>query len=188
VGLFRRREPLHERLAREGGLNPPDQRPPLDPRPPWQETGVHGVHRARDWDATVTAEAPDIEGDHATFVTLPDGSLLVEDGSDSSLEPLAAAVEQEVPAPYRAQAVRQNERLWAVQARRLEVLKLKEAPEGDTLDLTHTSDETTLRVDGERAFGSVRALEERGAREGREYSVHAERLDGELWEVKASAL
>jgi hypothetical protein len=188
MGLFRRREPLHERLAREGGLNPPAAPPPLDPRPPWQETGVHGVHRARDWDATVTAEAPDIEGDHATFVALPDGSLLVEDGSDSSLEPLAAAVEQEVRAPYRAQAVRQNERLWAVQARRLEVLKLKDAPEGDTLDLTHTSDETTLRVDGERVFGSVRALEERGAREGREYSVHAERLDGELWEVKASAL
>jgi hypothetical protein len=188
VGLFRRREPLHERLAREGGLNPPAAPTPLDPRPAWQETGVHGVHRARDWDATVTVEAPDIEGDHATFVALPDGSLLVEDGSDSSLEPLAAAVEQEVPAPYRAHAVRQNERLWAVQARRLEVLKLKDAPEGDTLDLTHTGDETTLRVDGERAFGSVRALEERGAREGREYSVHAERLDGELWEVRASAL
>jgi hypothetical protein len=188
VAFFRRREPLHERLAREGGLNPPAEPAQLDPRPPWQETGVHGVHRAREWDATVTAEAPDIDGDRATFVALPDGSLLVEDGSDSSLEPLAAAVEQEVRAPYRARAVRQNERLWAVQARRLEVLKLRDAPAGDALDLTHTSDETVLQVDGERVFGSVPELEERGAREGREYSVHAERLDGDLWEVKASAL
>ena len=188
MAFFRRREPLHERLAREGGLNPPAEPAQLDPRPPWQETGVHGVHRAREWDVTVTAEAPDIDGDRATFVALPDGSLLVEDGSDSSLEPLAAAVEQEVRAPYRARAVRQNERLWAVQARRLEVLKLRDAPAGDALDLTHTSDETVLQVDGERVFGSVPELEERGAREGREYSVHAERLDGDLWEVKASAL
>jgi hypothetical protein len=188
VPLFRRREPLHERLAREGGLNPPAEQAQLDPRPPWQETGVHGVHRAREWDATVTAEAPDLEGDRATFVALPDGSLLVEDGSDGDLSPLAAAVEQEVPAPYRARAARQNERLWAVQARRLEVLKLRGATVGDTIDLTRTSEETALRVDGERVFGSVPELEERGAREGREYSVHAERLDGDLWEVRASAL
>ncbi len=93
-----------------------------------------------------------------------------------------------MPAPYRARAVRQNERLWAVQARRLDVLKIKEAPEGDTLDLTHTREDTELQADGRRIFGSVRALEERGAREGPEYSVHAERLDGDLWEVRAAAL
>lgn len=188
VGLFGRREPLHVRLAREGGLEARDDTQQIDPRPAWQEAGIHGIPRAREWDATVTVDAPDVEGDRAMFVTLPDGSLLVEDGPDTSLEPLAAAVEQELPAPYRAQAVRQNERLWAVQARRLDVLKIKETPEGDTLDLTHTRDETELKADGQRIFGSVRALEERGAREGREYSVHAERLDGDLWEVKAAAL
>lgn len=188
MGLFGRREPLHERLAREGGLVAPDETRQIDPRPPWQEMGVHGVARAREWDATVTVNAPDVEGDRATFVALPDGSLLVEDGPDTSLEPLAAAVEQELPAPYRARAARQGDRLWAVQASRLEVLKIKVAPEGDTLDLTHTRDENELKADGVRVFGSVRELEERGAREGREYSVHAERLDGDLWEVKAAAL
>ena len=33
-----------------------------------------------------------------------------------------------------------------------------------------------------------RVMEERGAREGAEYTVHAERLDGDFWEVKATAL
>ena len=32
------------------------------------------------------------------------------------------------------------------------------------------------------------ALEERGAREGEAYAVHAERLEGALFEVRASAL
>ena len=56
------------------------------------------------------------------------------------------------------------------------------------LDLTRTDDGNDFRVDGERVFGSVRALEERGAREGRAFTVHAERLDGDLWEIEASAL
>lgn len=189
MGLFRRREPLHVRLAREGGLVVPAQREEhIDPRPSWQEIAVHGVQRAREWDATVTAEAPDVEGDRATFVAMPDGSLLVEDGADTSLEPLAAAVEMELKPPYRARAVRQGESLWAIQARRIDVLKINGAPEGDSLDLTRTADAAELRVDGERVFGSVRELEERGAREAKAFTIHAERLDGDLWEVEASAL
>ena len=129
-----------------------------------------------------------IEGDAVRFVALPDGTLLVEEGPDDSLEPLATAVEQELPAPYRARAARQGETLWAVQARRIEVIELRDAPEGDAIDLTHTADGTTLAVDDARIFGSLPTLDERGAREGREYTVHAERLDGDLWEVRAAAL
>jgi hypothetical protein len=182
VGLFRRREPLHERLAREGGLVA------REPRAPWQEVGIHGLPRPRSADVTVTAEAPDVEGDAARWVALPDGTLLVEEGPDSSLDPLAAAVEQELPPPYRARAARQNATLWAVQATRLEVLALPDAPDGDALELTRADGETTLSVDGRQVFGSLRALEERGEREGREFAVRAERLDGDLWEVRAAAL
>ena len=185
MSLFRRREPLHERLAREGGLGAPAS---LDPRTAWQETGIHGIQRPREWDATVTADAPGIEGDAVRFVALPDGSLLVEEGPDDSLEPLAAAVEQELRPPYRARGARQGESLWAVQARRIEVLELPDAPDGETIDLTHTAEGSEVAVDEQRIFGSVPALEERGARAGREYAVHAERLDGDLWEVRATAL
>ena len=161
---------------------------PVDTRTPWQETGVHGLARPREWDATVMAEAPDVEGDTVRFVALPDGSLLVEEGAEGSLEPLAAAVEQALRAPYRAQGARQSESVWAVQARRIEVLELPGAREGDALDLTHTAEGTVFAVDEQRVFGSLPALEERGAREGRDYAVHAERLEGDLWEVRAAAL
>jgi hypothetical protein len=182
LGFFRRDEPAHVRLAREGGLVE------REPRAPWREVGVHGVQRAREWDATVTTEAEGIDGDGATFVALPDGSLMVEEGPDSSLQTLADAVERELRPPYRARAARVDGDLWGIQARRIEVIALPNGPGGDVLDLAHTDDGSDFRVDGERVFGSVRALEERGAREGRSFAVHAERLDGDLWEVRASAL
>jgi len=171
LGFFRRDEPAHVRLAREGGLVE------REARAPWREVGVHGVQRAREWDATVTTEAGGIEGDAATFVALPDGSLLVEEGPDSSLQPLADAVERELRPPYRARAARVDGDLWGVQARRIEVREIKDQP-GDSLELTSDG----LRIDGQRAFGSVRELEGLGD------VVRAERLDGDLWEVRASAL
>ena len=182
MSLFGRKESLHERLAREGGLVE------NEPSAPWREVGIHGMQRAREWDATVAAVVPDVEGDAATFVALPDGSLLVEEGPDSSLQGLADAVERELKPPYRARAARQQDDLWAVQARQIEVIDLSDAPGGDALDLTQTAEDRVLRVDGERVFGTVPELEARGQREGRDYAVHAERLDGDLWEVKASAL
>jgi hypothetical protein len=185
MGLFRRREPLHVQLAREGGLI---EQPVAVPPPLWQEPGITGLWRPRASDTVATVEAPDIEGDAVRFVALPDGTLLVEEGGDSPLEPLAAAVEEKLPAPYRARAVRRGEALWAVEAMRIEVLALPDAPAGDTIDVTRTSDGTTVAVEGEQIFGSLPALEQRGEQEGSEYTVHAERLDGDLWEIKASAL
>jgi hypothetical protein len=172
LGLFRRSEPLHERLAREGGLVEPE------PRAPWREVGIHGMQRAREWDATLTVDAPGIEGDSATFVALPDGSLLVEEGSESSLQPLADAIEQELKPPYRARAARQDGDLWAVQAKRIRVMTIRRAPDGNEIELTRDG----LVVDGERAFGSVPELQGLGD------VVRAERLDGDLWEVWTSAL
>jgi hypothetical protein len=187
VPLFRRRESLHERLAREGGLGAKDAGP-IDLRPAWMDVGIHGMQRPRDWEVTVTVDAPDVEGDTVRFVTLPDGSVLVEDGADTELEPLASAVEQELKPPYRARAARQDESLWAVQAKRIEVLEIPDGPQGDEIELAHTADGTTYALDGAQQFGSVPVLEQRGAREGAEYTVHAERLDGDLWEIRASAL
>jgi hypothetical protein len=182
LGLFGRKEPLHERLAREGGMVE------REPRAPWREVGIHGMQRAREWDVTVTTEAAGVEGDAATFVVLPDGSVLVEEGADSSLQALADAVEQELRPPYRARAARIRGDLWGVQARRIEVIELRDAPAGDALDLTETGEGRVMRVDGQQVFGTVPELEARGEREGREYAVHAERLDDDLWEVRASAL
>jgi hypothetical protein len=176
---FRRREPLHERLAREGGLA---MRDPADTRPNWGEVGIHGVARPREWDAVVTVEA-DVEGDEVRFVALPDGVLLVESGSDA-VAPLAEAVERSVEPPYRAEAVRRSAAAWAVAARRIRVLELA-GQDGDELELTFGPEGRSVVVDGRPRFGSLPALEPLVEGGGH---VRARRLDGPLWEIEATRL
>jgi hypothetical protein len=183
MGLFRR-ESLHERLAREGGLEQPAPRGIQG----WNDlVGIHGLARQREWDAVVTADAPDVEGSEVDFVALPDGSLLVEqEEGDGSLDPLAAAVEEQIAPPYRAHGVRKTDMLWAVSARRIEVARFE--AEGERLELTQTPDGRALHVDGMPAFGSVPPLEQLGEAAGPSFAVQAERLDADLWEVRVASL
>ena len=176
MSLFRRSEPLHVRLAREGGLPFGDDRP----KPPWDISGVHGLHRPRQWDAVVTVSAPELAGERAAFVALGDGSLVIEEGSDD-LEELAAALDAAVSPPYRAEAVRRDGGLWAVAASSIEVVELSGVG-GSEIELVSHGHERTLVIDGERSFGTVTALERHG------HVVRARRIDGELWEVEAHPL
>ena len=182
---FRRRKPLHQRLAEAGGLVPRDDGP-LDSRPPF-ETGIHGIARPRQWDAVVTVEA-ELPGDAARFVALPDGTLLVEEGPDE-LQALADAVEAQLAPPYRAEAVRREGGLWAVAANGIDVLRLAEDLGGDEIELAVQGDHHTLLVDGAQVFGSAPTLERLAAgRHGDAWVVRAARLDGDLWEVRTAAL
>ncbi len=155
-------------------------------RPGWMETGIHGVHRAREWDAVVTVDAEGVKGDRARFVALADESLLIEEGDE--VDPLADALEGVVPPPYRAEAVRRGETQWAVGIRRIAVVELPEDPGGDQLTLTVRDGERTLLVDGASIFGSIPALEELGASRGESYVVEAHRLEGALWEIRVTPL
>jgi len=177
LSVFRRKESLHEKLAREGGLVETETT-----AAPWDKAGIHGVARPRRWDAVVTAEA-ELDGDSARFVALPDGSLLVEEGPDD-VAPLAEAVERELKAPYRAEAVRRGTRTWAVAARRIQVVALP-GVEGEEIGLALRDGQRSLVVDGSRAFGSVPALEELGSDP---FAVQATRLDGDLFEIELSRL
>jgi hypothetical protein len=180
VSLFRRK-PLHERLAEEGGLVEATAGPLFTGTIP--EAGIHGVPRERQYDAVVTVEAPDVQGESALFVALEDGSLLVEEG-EGDLTPLADAIEQEVARPYRASAIRRGGSQWAVAAHSLRVLELPE-PGGDEIELAVHGDEKTLVVDGNRSFGTIPELE--ALTEG-DVVIRASRLDGDLWEVRVDSL
>lgn len=184
--VFRRREPLHARLAREGGLGASSP-PPHDTTPRWGAVGIHGVARPREWDAVATADAPALAGDSVAFVALPDGTLVVdEEVEDGALAPLAEALERSLRPPYRAEAVRRGER-WAVAGRSIGVAELPPSVQGEALELTVHEGRRELRIDGEPTFGSIPALQWlAGDRES--YVVRAERVDGNLWEVRVSPL
>jgi hypothetical protein len=170
-----KRKPLHERLAKAGGLLEPEGE---DNRAPWDKAGIHGVHRPREWDEVTTVEA-DLEGERARFVVLPNDDIVIEDGPDD-VEPLADALS--LDPPHRVEAVRRTEGVWAVAARSIEVAELP-GIDGSELQLTRHGDARSLVVDGERRFGSIPALERPG-----DFTVRAKRLDGDLWEIEASLL
>jgi hypothetical protein len=157
-----RREPLHKKLAREARLEQGAEEGMVDPGPHWGVTGIHGVPRPRRWDAVASAEAPGLTGDEIHFVALPNGDLVVdEDEPPDTLGPLADAIEQTLEAPYRAEAVRQGEGVWAVAARRLVVSSFE--AQGDELE----------RI---------------GREQGEHHVVRASRLDGDAWEIEADPL
>jgi hypothetical protein len=200
VPFWRRRgeeEPAHERLAREAGIDlgyegaahgvEPVERIPL--LEAFREAGIHGLHRQRRWDAVASAEAPELDGDQIDFVTLPDGTVLVDDEvPEGALSPLADALEQELSPPYRASAVRREGVVWAVAANRIEVVAVPEDVEGDTVSLAVQGEERTLLVDERPAWADVPTLEAFAAERHADFVLHAERLDGDLWAVKVNPL
>jgi hypothetical protein len=196
MGLFRREKPLHERLADEGGITDSLTEPVAGlsaDTPGWDgeqrgEPGIHGVPRAKRWDTVSNAEAPALTGDAVHFVALTDGTLVVdEDEPDGAVASLADAVEQAIPPPYRAEAVRKGPQTWAVGASRIAIASVPGLT-GDQAELTSTREGRVLRIDGRTTMGSARELERLGEIEGTEYVVLAKRLDGHLWEVEATAL
>jgi hypothetical protein len=205
VRFFRREEPLHIRLAREAGVDlngePAVEDSPPDPPgetgslwwdaaapeertapSPWRDGyggGSVGLPRFPEWDAVATATV-ELAGSRAVFVALPSGDLVIEEGPDS-VQPLADAIESELGPPYRAEAVRRGENLWAIGARRIEVVTLP-GIHGDEIELTNRDGHRTLVVDGERSFGSIPALERPDT------VCRASRIDGDVWEVTFGAL
>ena len=103
------------------------------------------------------------------------------------MRPLADAVETQLNPPYRAEATRRGERLWAVGARKIQVARLEEEIGGDTVEMAVQDGERTVLVDGALAFGSFASLE-RLAAGTPSYVIRADRLDGDVWEVRVSPL
>jgi hypothetical protein len=201
---FRRKETLNERLIREAGLevgttggDPLPEHDPADLQDSWFDerallpferlSGEVTAARPRRWDAVVSADAPGVRGREVDFVTLPDGTVVVEDGdSEGDLSALADAVETRLTAPYRAQGIRQGEGVWAVAARRIEVVSF--TADGDEVTLSEHGGNRTMTADGVDTVASVPELEEVGRRQGDSYVVRAQRIDGDLWEVTAHPL
>ncbi|MHB8643388.1 MAG: hypothetical protein ACYDA3_10965 [Gaiellaceae bacterium] len=165
-----RREPVHVTLGRV--LNPTEDR-----RAPWNAVGVHGLQRPREWDEVRTVDAK-LPGDRAEFVVLED-AIVIDSGPDD-VSVLVDALT--LDPPYRAEAVKRDEGVWAVAAKRIDVVHLP-GVEGNEIELTQVRGERTLVVDGARGFGSIPSLEREG-----DFALHARRLDGDLFEVRVDQI
>jgi hypothetical protein len=206
VGLFKREKPLHEQLAEEGGLDLSDDlaagsrdlaEPPAEeerqvsiaemvmgPKLSADLLAIHGIPRAREWDAMATAEAPGLPGDSIEFVALEDGSLVIDDDiPDDALTPLADVLEGGIAAPYHAFALRQSENIWSVAALRIRVVEVPEDVPGDKVDLVVNGEDRTVLIDDVESNMTVPSLEEFAAQQFGSFVLQASRLDDVLWEV-----
>jgi hypothetical protein len=103
----------------------------------------------------------------------------------SALKPLADALN--LAPPYRAEAVRRDERHWAAAAARIRVVDLP-GVEGDEAEVVVNGGVTATHVDDRPWPAGLPALEAVGRAEGAAFVVRARRLAGSLWEVESTAL
>jgi len=158
------------------------QPPGLGGDPGLGVAGVTGMPRGRTWDATASAQAPDLVGDTITFVTLDDGTVVVDQNEpDDSLAPLADAIERTLTPPYRAAAVRSREDVWAAVAEKVTIVELA-GVDGDVVELSVVNGQQELEIDGKRAEQPPSGLEKLAAEHG-DVSLHAERVDRDIFAV-----
>jgi hypothetical protein len=194
MGFLRRDEPLHEKLAREGGLDFPrsthDLAGPLDPDHPLQQiAGIHGVPRPREWDAVASADAPGVPGDELEFVVLEDGTLIVdEDVPEGALSPLADALEITIDPPYHAYARRRKQDVWAAAAFVVDIVEVPEELPGDTVSIAVQDGLREALVGGRHYGDRIQSLEQYAEADFEAYALEATRLDGALWEVTVNPL
>jgi len=140
------------------------------------------------WDLVTSVTAPGIAGDEVQFVTLPEGDMIVDtETGDGDLSPIADAVEKQLKPPYRVLGRREDNDVWGVAARAIDVVELH-FEGGDEIELVENEGSTELRVDGELRHEPIPELERAGETLGSDFVVQADRLDGDLWEIRVSAL
>jgi hypothetical protein len=214
MGFFRRRpeETLNEQQLREAGLAPAGDTPPSENRPnsvtaspngpvdpyagtypadeSWWGTLNRAMARPAVWDLVTTAHVAGIAGDRVEFATLPAGDVIVDtESGDGDLSPLADEFEKQLKPPYRVLARREpgEDDLWGIAARTIDVVELH-FDGGDEIELVQNEGSTELRVDGEPRHEQIPELERAGEALGSDFVVQADRLDGDLWEIRVSAL
>ena len=144
--------------------------------------GVMGVGPGRTWDAIVAAHAPSLTGDSVTFVALEDGTLIVnEDIPDGSLAPVADALEEMVPPPYRAAAARADDDSWTAVAESVQIAEI-DGVGFDEIELSIVDGVRTLRIGDEESDRALPVLDEL-ALEHESVAIRAERVDGNAFAV-----
>lgn len=165
----------------------------------WVETGVSGLARQREWDATSIVEVPELratEEAEIEFRLLGDGSV-IGDVAPTVLAELTKDLR--IEPPYAARAVRQSETEWMVGALRLEsgLVELSAGVEALSLEVAVPPEgETMYLVDGDilaeapsgaeaEAFGQ---LEELGGERFQAFVARADRLEDGRWELTVDPL
>jgi hypothetical protein len=165
----------------------------------WVESGVSGLARARDWDATALVQAPSLRGHAAReleFRIFADGTV-VGDVPPEAVAELTGELGLEPP--LVVQAVRQGDSEWTVGALQLEseLVSLPHGIAAMSLEVAVPPDgETTLLIDGEIVAeapdgpegDALATLESLGAARFQAFVARADRVEDGRWELTVDPL
>ena len=180
--------------------------PPIDVHDPrafrWVESGVSGLARAREFDATALLELPELEaGALAAFeLTAREGGLAADVAVPAgALERVAADIGEVLRRPFRARAVRQGRLDWLVGAIELrsEEIELSGAPGVLSVELACPPEGGHhVLVDGEEVLepfdaalaGAVAELERRGRARFESFVARADKVSTGRWDLTIDPL
>ena len=136
----------------------------------------------------VSLLAPNAAGDYAVFVSLPEQLLIVEeqDGQDD-LGVFADAVEKRLAAPYRARALRVDERRFVVVANEIETIELPGLTGDELVVFALPDGERTAILDGktlELAQPELEAI----LKESAPCLLRLDNVDESVWEISVDLL
>src|SRR3954452_16757552 len=131
----------------------------------------------------------EVEGEAFAFVTLEDGSLIIEDQlGEESLEQVAAVVERRIERPYRARGFRADATRWVVIADVLDLYDFGTLT-GEDVTLVAIGSERRLIVDGTLRGDTEIPAELAAAADDAEPSViSASHVDEQWWELTVEEL
>jgi len=137
----------------------------------------------------VSLLAPDAVGDYAVFVSLPARLLIVEeqDGDGGDLGVFADAVEKRLGAPYRARALRVDERRFVVVANEIETIELAGVTGDELVVFALPDGERTAILDG-KALALAQPELEPILKESAPCLVRLENVDESIWELSVDLL
>jgi hypothetical protein len=163
----------------------------------WVESGVSGLSRPREWDASALVE---VETLAATELRVLEFDVLVDDAVQGDVPSEAVpelTAELGLEPPYNVRAVRQGRLDWAVAGRILRSepivleapgvssLEVVVAPGGDVSVLVDGEDEVSVGPDLENA---ARELERRGRERFQAFVARADRVGEDRWELTIDPL
>ena len=171
----------------------------VDPGLRWVESGVSGLARPREWDATSLVDVPALRGYDVAqleFRIRADGSIV----GDVPREALPALTgELGLEPPYSARAVRRGETAWAVGALRIQSdpidlpagiaassLEVAVPPDGETMLLADGEIVTDEPTGGEAH--AYREIERLGRARFQAFVARADRVEDGSWELTVDPL
>ncbi len=132
--------------------------------------------------------APDVAGDYAVFVALPERLLIVEEQEgDSDLGVFADVIESRLAAPYRARALRVDARRFVVVASEIETIELPGLAGDELIVFALPDGQRTAVLDGESHQLSRPELVPI-LKESAPCLLRLENIDESVWELNVDLL